>query len=80
MTQALKIPEEEIEYRKTLIKESHSYFCPVMLDVVLDPNEGEIIYNEGRDHFISTEGINKLKELYGDEYIQEKIITYSGFK
>lgn len=69
------LTDSELDYRKKLVSESGHVFCPVSHDM-LSVYDGEIIYVNGGDYFISTTGIEKLKDIFGDEFIKERIITY----
>lgn len=68
-----KLTDSEIEYRKQLIKDF--IVCPIAHEI-LSINEGEILYCNGDDYFVSYNGLEKLKNVFGIEYINERIITY----
>lgn len=68
--------EFEIDYRKKLISDSKSLWCPIMKTELISVMKGEILYISGVDYFISDNGIAKLKGIYGDKFINERIITY----
>jgi len=67
------LTDNEIKYRKELITET--IYCPISLKQ-LSVLEGEIIYCGGEDHFISNEGVDKLIGIFGEKFIQERMITY----
>ena len=67
--------ETEIEYRKLLIKDSHSIYCPIT-HKPLSVLTGEIIFVRGADYFVSDEGLERLKKIFGEEAIKARIITY----
>lgn len=69
------LTEDELEYRKVLIADSRSVFCPVTHKLLL-AMEGEIIFCNGSDYFVSDEGIERLKSIFGEQEIMERIITY----
>lgn len=69
------LTEDEIEYRKMLIKDSKSIYCPITHKVLVVV-QGEVLFVNGSDYFISDEGMKILKKIFGDEFIKERIITY----
>lgn len=69
------LTENEIEYRKALIQDSKSVYCP-MTHKPLVSTDGEILYVNGKDHFISNDGLDMIKKIFGEEFVKERIITY----
>lgn len=69
------ITETELEYRKLIITDSRSVYCPIS-HKPLNPLQGEILYCNGADYFVSDEGIETLKKVFGEKEIAERIITY----
>lgn len=69
------LTEDEIEYRKMLIKDSNSIYCPITHKVLVVV-QGEVLFVNGSDYFISDEGMTTLKKIFGDEFIKDRIITY----
>ncbi len=69
------LTETEIEFRKKLILDSHSVYCPISHEV-LSVMKGEILFVQGQDHFISDTGITKLKGIFGNKFIEDRIVTY----
>lgn len=67
--------ENEIEYRRMLIKDSGSIYCPITHKVLI-PIQGESLFINGTDYFISDDGIKILKKIFGDEFIKDRVITY----
>lgn len=67
------LTKEELEYRKELI--TYNVICPITKNL-LSIHNGEIIYCNGEDYFISDIGIDKLIGIFGEKFIQERIITY----
>ena len=67
--------ETELEYRKLIIKESHSIYCPIS-HKPLSVLKGELIFCNGTDYFISDEGLETLKSIFGEKFVIERIITY----
>lgn len=69
------LTETEVEYRKLLIADSKSVYCPVTHKPI-SAMSGEIIFCNGKDYFISDDGIERLKGIFGDKAIADRIITY----
>lgn len=67
------LTDNEIQYRRLLIIDM--LHCPITSEV-LSLYDGEIIYCNGDDYFVSNKGLDKLKEVFGEDFIKERIITY----
>ena len=69
------LSESELEYRKCLIQDSHSIYCPIT-HKPLSILKGEILLVNANDYFISDEGLERLKTIFGEKAITGRIITY----
>lgn len=69
------LTETEIHYRAKLISDSMSMYCPITHEVLV-VTQGEIIYVNGQDYFVSDNGIDKLQSIFGVDIIKDRIITY----
>ncbi len=67
------LTQEEIKYRKQLVEEWIA--CPITNER-LTALEGEIIYHNGVDYFVSNNGIDKLVGLFGELFVSSRMITY----
>lgn len=67
--------ENEIEYRRMIIKDNGSIYCPITHKVLI-PVQGEMLFVNGSDYFISEDGIKILQKIFGVEFIKDRIITY----
>lgn len=67
------LTEGELHYRKRLVSEW--VVCPIAQEY-LSVWEGEILYINGEDYFISNKGLTTLKKIFGDKFIVERIISY----
>lgn len=67
------LTEGEIKYRQKLI--AYQFYCPITRDV-LQENDGEVLYCKGQDYFISNKGIDILIGIFGEKFINERIISY----
>lgn len=50
-----------------------SMCCPVTLEIT-DIYHGEVLINHGTEWFISQSGLAILRHMFGDRYINEKIV------
>lgn len=75
MIMRTKLTPAEIEYRKKIISDMKSICCPITKEI-LSVNHGEAIYCNGVDYFISTKGLEKLVEIFGEKFIEDRIITW----
>ena len=67
------------QYKKDLIAMSADFCCPVM-KTVLDYRDGEVLMTRDAGHiFVSSEGVKKLREKFGDAKIDRMIITPDKF-
>lgn len=67
------LTDDELLYRKELVIDA--VVCPITSEL-LSIEKGEILFVNGTDYFISENGIDKLMNIFGEEYIKERIITY----
>ena len=67
------LTEPELNYRKTLVTE---WVCCPITNEILNCYEGEIMFISGTDYFISNNGLDKLIGIFGEKFINERIITY----
>lgn len=60
------------EYKEKLI-EQQGYICPVT-QAYIDVNDVDVIFLNGHDYAISFIGLTKLRDKFGVEYINDKIV------
>jgi hypothetical protein len=60
------------EYKKSCI-EIQQGLCPVTMHEC-EPSDGEILYLNGLDYFISRTGLKLLRDRFGDRFIDERLI------
>jgi len=65
-------PLDMAQYKKDVIA-NQGTLCPVTLEPV-DPDEGQVIFNLSKEWFISTLGLKLLRDMFGDVYINSKIV------
>ena len=67
------LTDSELKYRQELI--AYQFYCPITRDI-LNENDGEILFVKGDDVFISSKGIDTLIGIFGEKFINERLVSY----
>lgn len=73
---AKRIDVDETEYRKRLIEEQMG-ICPVTF-METNSSDGEILFVNGMDYFLSKDGIHLVRQMFGEKFIDERIVNYGS--
>lgn len=65
--------KEVDEFKQYVIEDNAQVYCPVTLEPI-DYREGEVILCKDFHYFVSDEGIKILKKMFGNNFIQQRII------